>query len=158
MVVRVALLVCAVTLLGSDLCAQEAAQAAEPPTRPARPIAETVERLMRQPDFRLRIEVERPIELWVQPLLIRPEDTLQPRPRGSIYHQEYLRMTTPEAFRSSTLYPMGVGVDPGELVNGVRSMYRGWKEERIRQRVARELAEYLAAREAAQAATSAPAQ
>jgi hypothetical protein len=72
-------------------------------------------------------------------------------PGGTNWHQEYLRMNTPEAFRASTMYP-GVGVDPGEIVNGIKSLYHGWKEERIQQRVDRELAAYIAATEAARAA------
>ena len=143
----------AVVLLGGELRAQESAVQAPP----ARPITEAVERLFRQPDFRLNVTAERPVELWVKPRLVEPEDKLQPTPRGSYYHTEYLRMTTPEAFRSSSLYPMvSVGVDPGALLNGLRSAWQRWQEERIRMRVERELAEFLKARDAAAAATPAP--
>lgn len=33
-------------------------------------------------------------------------------PRFNGYHQEHLMMTTPEAFRQSTFYPMGMSIDP----------------------------------------------
>jgi hypothetical protein len=153
MQIRVAI-VFALTFLGGDLRAQEAAQ---PQEAPRRPIAETVERLMRQPDFRLNVTVDEPVELWVKPLFIRPQDKLQPTPVGTYYHTEYLRMTTPEAFRSSTLYPMGVGVDPGDIANGFRRAWRSWQEERIRKRVEQELADFLAAQDKAQAAAPTPA-
>src|SRR5687768_14371351 len=95
--------VIAAILMSGELRAQEPQPA---PVRSATPIADSLVRLSRHPDFRLNVTAERPIELWVKPLLVRPEDKLQPRPVGTYYHTEYLRMTTPEAFRSSTLYPM----------------------------------------------------
>jgi hypothetical protein len=138
--------VVAAGLLGGELRAQESAVQAPA----ARPITQAVERLFRQPDFRLNVTAERPVELWVKPRLVEPEDKLQPTPRGTYYHTEYLRMTTPEAFRASTLYPMvSVGVDPGALMEGFRRAWQSWQEERIRTRVERELDEFLADRHAA---------
>ena len=145
-------LVAAVLVISGDLRAQEPAESQPAQLRSATPIADSIVRLSRQPDFRLNVTADRPVELWVTPLFIRPEDKLQPRPRGTYYHSEYLRMTTPEAFRSSTLYPMGVGVDPGAITSGFRRAWQGWQEERVRRRVEQELADFLAAREAQAAA------
>jgi hypothetical protein len=72
-------------------------------------------------------------------------------PRFNAYHQEHLMMTTPEAFRTSTFYPIGVGIDPAVIVNAAKRAWRDWQTAKIRQRIAEE----LSALELARAATAA---
>ena len=60
-------------------------------------------------------------------------------PRFNGYHQEHLMMTTPEAFRTSTFYPIGIGVDPAVIVNAAKGAWRDWKMAKIRRRIAGEL-------------------
>lgn len=149
-----------VICLGGAVRAQDASQ-----TPPARPIAETAERLARElwplevtsrvdqegrPRFRANITET---QIVLPPLWGPPDKAWIPvPPRGSIYHQEFLAMVTPEAFRASTLYPMGIGVDPGAIFQGLKQAWGDWQEERVRKRVERELAEFLA-RVAAQSTT-----
>jgi len=60
-------------------------------------------------------------------------------PRFNAYHQEHLMMTTPEAFRTSTFYLIGIGVDPAVIVNAAMRAWRDWQTVKIRQRIAEEL-------------------
>lgn len=67
---------------------------------------------------------------------------LPPLPRGSrLYHQEFLARVTPEAFRRSTLGPIGqVSTDPGTVLHGIRTAWREHQAKRIRERIDQELA------------------
>lgn len=88
------------------------------------------------PTFRLTIEEETPRPPWeedpVVPLYIRTQ-----RPA---YHHEYLMQVTPEAFRSSTLYP-GVDILPAieAFFDGVADQARDRREAQTRRKVRKEL-------------------
>jgi hypothetical protein len=98
-----------------------------------------------KPVFRVRIQAwtfsGRP---WDQNAKSVPDYV---RPSMPLYHYEYLQMTTPEAFRASTLYP-GFAFDPGEL----KKAYLRWRhaaaEQRAREEVRRDFEAYLQARAA----------
>jgi hypothetical protein len=139
------------------LCANATAQ--EAPPDPARPITESAERIGRElwpqdtrvsideqgrPRFRESIEIELPPAPWVE-----DEKGIHYRPKGgSVYHDEYLRMMVPEAFRASTFYPIGtVSVDPATIVNGIKSAWRGWQEQRVRERIRKEVEALTAAQD-----------
>jgi hypothetical protein len=131
--------------------AQEAAQSLS-----ERPITETAERIARQlwpvevdqgsldeqgrPRFRTSVEAS-PIVLplpWLNDPVTGP---IQPRSR--LYHAEFLSVVTPEPFRASALTAAaggGVGVDPGAMLDGVKSVWRDWQTRRVRERIERELA------------------
>ena len=64
---------------------------------------------------------------------------------GSIYHQEMLEAVVPQEFRASTFNPAGVSVDPATILNGIRGAWRDFQARRIREQIARELAELEAA-------------
>lgn len=137
------------------LCATADAQEAPPTPAPGRPITESADRIGRElwpqemrisvdeqgrPRFRESIEVDMPPAPWVE-----GEMGIYWRPSGgSMYHYEYLRMMTPEAFRAGVLYPCCVSVDPGEIVNGIKSAWRSRQEQRVRERIRKEV-EALAA-------------
>ena len=89
------------------------------------------------PVFRAQVTV------YVRPLPVAWHLTEKPgplNPRFNLYHQEHLMMTTPEAFRTSTFYPIGVGFDPATVVNAAKKVWRDWQTARIRNRIAEELA------------------
>ena len=129
--------------------------AQESPTAPSpRPIAESAERLAHElwpievdeqgrPRFRAGVTIQRfvlPLP-WVdpeaQPSLFRPRG-------GSLLHHQFLEAVTPEAFRASTLFPIGITVDPGAMYQDFKAMWRRWQEQRVRARVAKELEEFRA--------------
>jgi hypothetical protein len=138
-------------------------------SRPARPIAETAERIARElwsigdaastdelgrPQFRASVTVDE----FVLPLPWFETDPAigRFRRRGTLYHQEFLSVVTPEAFRAGTLNGAaagaGVSVDPGTMFDGLRSAWRSWQERRVRERIEREVAE-LRARSAAESSS-----
>ena len=132
--------------------------AQEPPASPpARPIAESAARLARQlwsvddsastdeqgrPRFRASVTVDE----WVLPPPWYETDPASGRFRrpGTLYHQEFLSVVTPEAFRASTFNAGGVSVDPGTMFDGFKSAWRRWQERRVRERIEREVAELRA--------------
>ena len=134
-------------LLGASVGAQEAA--------PARPIAKAAERVARElwptdvsgsiddqgrPRFRTTVTV---IE-FALPVPWQDVDANRApfKPRGgNLHHHQFLAQVTPEEFRSGVLYPAGLTVDPGEIFNGVKSVWRSWQEKRVRQRIAKEVEE-----------------
>jgi hypothetical protein len=139
-----------VLCFGSELFAQDAA-----PRPGTGPIAQSADRLARQmwpidpdalvdddgrPRFRATviIEDEELSPPWLEPYGIHDNSV----------HRQFLRQVTPEGFRSSTLYPIGMSVDPATIVNGVKSAWRSWQEQRIRERIRKEV-EQLEARRAA---------
>jgi hypothetical protein len=164
--VRIALMmVGAFTGLADSTNAQEA-----PASSPGRPIAESAERIARQlwsvddsastdeqgrPRFRASVTVD---EFVLPPPWYEtdPSSSRFRRP-GTLYHQEFLSVVTPEAFRGGTLngaaVGAGVSVDPGTIVDGFKSAWRGWQERRVRERIEREVAE-LRARAAAESSPS----
>ena len=134
-------------LLGASVGAQEPA--------PARPIAETAERIARElwpadvsssiddqgrPRFRATVTVDE----FALPVPWQEVDANRApfKPRGgNLHHHQFLAQVTPEEFRSSVLYPTGITVDPGEMFNGLKSAWRSWQEKRVRERIGKELKE-----------------
>ena len=55
-------------------------------------------------------------------------------------------MTTPEAIRTSTFYPIGVGVDPAVIVNAAKGAWRVGKTAKTRRRLPDELEAHERAR------------
>ena len=129
------------------LSANVAAQSAEP-QKPT-PIADTVNRMARDfwstqadPAIRNTPVFRSSVTLDFRPLPVPWHLTERPGPRNprfNAYHQEHLMMTTPEAFRTSTFYPIGMGIDPAVIVNATKGAWRDWKTTRIRRRIADEL-------------------
>lgn len=154
--VRITLMV-----IGGFACAGDGMHAQEtPPSRPARPITESAERLAQElwagddrratdeqgrPLFRTNVTVSR----FVLPL---PWQNTEPafgpvQPRGRLYHQEFLSVVTPEPFRAgavSAASGAGVGMDPGAMFGGVRTAFRNWQARRARERIEREAAQLRA--------------
>lgn len=94
------------------------------------------------PVFRIRIEELVPRYVWLAWDPAR--DTAVPsyvRPRVPLAHYEYLRMTTPEAFRASTLYPAGTDLlGPSQsLIGGIRDWLHRREAEAARRRIKEEL-------------------
>ena len=131
-----------------------------------RPITESAERIARElwsvddsvatdeqgrPQFRASVTVN---EFILAPPWYESDPAIgRFRRPGTLYHQEFLSVVTPEAFRAGTLYGAaagaGVSVDPGTMFNELRSAWRSWQERRARERIEREVAE-LRARAAAE--------
>ena len=150
--VRTALLVImGFVCLGAGPGAQDAR------SQPARPIAESAERVARdlwpvgdhgatdeqgRPRFRTSVMVNQ----FLLPLPWHETDPAAGRFRrpGTVHHQEFLSLVTPEEFRGGTFYTVGVGVDPGAVFDGVTSAWRNWQARRARERIAREAAELRA--------------
>jgi len=146
------------------LGADGAAQSAEP-EKPT-PITDTANRIAKHlwstqadpvvlpntPLFRTSVTVD----VW-PPLPVPWHLTEKPGPRNprfNAYHQEHLMMTTPEGFRTSTFYPIGMSIDPAVIVNGAKSAWRDWQTARIRKRIAEEVEALERARAAAAAANA----
>jgi len=70
------------------------------------------------------------------------------RPSMPLAHYEFLRMVTPQAFWASTLYPGGIGFDPGALWQALVKARHEAAERRARADVRRDLDAYLRARDA----------
>jgi hypothetical protein len=119
--------------------------------RRARPITDSAERIAREtwPVERgtttdegvtiFRAETEVDTEAFKLPPPWMNDQRMGPRADGTAAHRERLRVTTPEAYRRSMLYPVGVGVDPAVIVNGVKSAWRSWQEHRVRERIQKEV-------------------
>ena len=132
-----------------------------PASHPGRPIAESAERIARElwsidesastdeqgrPRFRASVTVD---EFVLPPPWYETDPAIgRFRRPGTAYHQEFLSVVTPEAFRASTFNAGGVSVDPGTVFDGFKSAWRSWQERRARERIEREVAE-LRARAAA---------
>jgi hypothetical protein len=73
------------------------------------------------------------------------------RPGMPMYHYDYLLMTTPEAFRASTLYPGAIGLPIGALIEAlgkkIGEARRRRAEASARAEVTAALQELLACRE-----------
>ena len=104
-----------------------------------------------QPDDRpvFRVRVERRADVWVwKPPTAVPDYVMPPMP---LYHYEFMEQVTPEYFRASTLYPVGIPV--GSLLRwlsktaGEQSRRR--REASAREEVRRALEDLAKAREAA---------
>jgi hypothetical protein len=133
-----------------------------PASRPARPIADSAERIARErwstddsastdeqgrPRFRASVTVD---EFVLPPPWYETDPAIgRFRRPGTAYHQEFLSVVTPEAFRASTFNAGGVSVDPGTMFGGIKSAWHSWQERRARERIEREVAE-LRARAAAE--------
>lgn len=94
---------------------------------------------LNRPRFRLTVQGEWLIGLppWV-PLDPGPVAPWV-KPNMPAAHFEYLRMSVPEEFRSGALYPMGTGVDPGGLWNGIRQSVRAGRARKTREQIEEEL-------------------
>ena len=137
-------------------------RAQEAPASSPRPIADSAERIARElwsvddsastdeqgrPRFRASITVD---EFVLPPPWYETDPAIgRFRRPGTLYHQEFLSVVTPEAFRASTFNAGGVSVDPGTMFDGIKSAWRSWQEKRVRERIEREVAE-LRARAAAE--------
>ena len=90
----------------------------------------------KRPTFRITVDEKTPPPPWeddpVVPLYVRTQ-----RPA---YHHEYLRLTTPEAFRAGTLYP-GMNVLPAldEFFDSIGDEMRQQKEQEFRHKIRKEL-------------------
>lgn len=137
--------------LGGGVRAQEA-----PPSQSTRPVTESAERIARElwavgdpgpteeqgrPLFRTSVTVA--ASQFALPLPWQETDPAlgRFRPRGRLYHQEFLSVVTPEAFRGGALATGGVGVDPGTMFDGVTKIWRNWQARRVRERIEREVAQ-----------------
>jgi hypothetical protein len=96
------------------------------------------------PIFRVKI-IERHL------LIERPwqDDGVVPayvRPPQPIYHYDFLYAVTPEAFRSATLYPIGVPVMPAveAAQKAIAGTIRSYKQQRARDRVKSEIRRFRA--------------
>jgi hypothetical protein len=97
----------------------------------ARPPAEGL------PTFRTSVTVH---ENLTPPWVVPPR-TAAPRPRGSLYHEEFLVLVTPgPSGRSAPTPAAQVSTDPGELLQGVKTWWRARQAKRERERAEREIA------------------
>lgn len=81
--------------------------------------------------------------VWPPMWSLDPDEPVQRRPAGgTLTHYQFLMAVTPEDFRAGALYLVGFPVDPGALVDGVKSSWRGWRARRARERVEKELADF----------------
>ena len=138
--VRITLMILGVfSGLAGGIHAQEA-----PASSSARPIADSAERIARElwsvddsestdeqgrPRFRASITVD---EFVLPPPWYETDPAIgRFRRPGTLYHQEFLSVVTPEAFRGGTLngaaVGAGVSVDPGTVFDGIKSV---WLERR----------------------------
>jgi hypothetical protein len=140
---RLALLAC-VLCLSPVLRAQETDRQASP-----RPIQDSAARIAREywptdiatftideqgrPRFRSGVTATLPSPPWQ--LSSEPEPS---RYRGAISHQEMLRVMTPQEFSTPLI---SGSVDPGEMYNGIKKVWREWQARRIHERVMKEIAE-----------------
>jgi hypothetical protein len=147
---------------GAGVRAQEATEGQAP-----RPITEAADRIAQElwavedhvatddqgrPRFRTSVTVT--ATPFVLPLPWQETDPAARRFRrpGTLYHQEFLSLVTPDAFRGGAATAgTGVGVDPGAVWDGVTNVWRNWQARRARERIEREVAELQR-----QAATSPP--
>jgi hypothetical protein len=99
-----------------------------------RPPATITVRVTNMPVFRVRVSGQRRYDLLWEEHAVRAPYV---RPQQPIYHFEYLRMTTPEALRASTLYPGGISVMPAvtSLRKWIRQGLRSNPEARARREV-----------------------
>jgi len=132
------------------LCASPALHAQERTAWSAeRPISKSAERIARElwpiavttspPDEEGRPRFRSGITVTMLPPPWWPTPDTAPTPaRGAISHQEMVRMMTPQQFST----PMVSGsVDPGSIVQSIRSAWRDWQARRIQERIMRELEE-----------------
>lgn len=101
------------------------------------------------PVFRLRIEAFELEPAWKDRSMVPP----YVRPWFPLYHHEFLEQAdylspTPGVFRSATLFPTGIPVDPlvRMLVKEIKAARRASQEKRARKTVSEELAALLACR------------
>jgi hypothetical protein len=75
------------------------------------------------------------------PRWVVPPRTAAPRPRGSLYHEEFLVLVTPgPSGRTGPTPAAQISTDPGELLRGVRTWWRERQAKRERERAEREIA------------------
>ena len=93
---------------------------------------------LNRPRFRLTVQGEWLVGLppWVPPDPVVP-GWIQPSMARS--HFEYLRMSVPEAFRRSALYPMGVTTNVGAAWGGIQQSIRDRRARKTREEIAEEL-------------------
>lgn len=91
-----------------------------------------------RPRFRLTVQGEWIVGLppWAPPDSVVP-GWIQPSTARS--HFEYLRMSVPEAFRRSALYPMGVTTNVGSAWGGIQQSIRNRRARKTREEIAEEL-------------------
>jgi hypothetical protein len=156
--VRTVTLRAAVILIGACTCLGVGVRAQEAPQRPPpAPITESAERLARElwpiderglmdkrgrPPFRSSVTAT-PLVLPLPWLETDAAWRRFQRP-GRLYHQEFLSVVTPEAFRGGALAAAGVAVDPGAMFGGVKTAWRNWQARRVHERVEKEVAQLRA--------------
>jgi hypothetical protein len=75
------------------------------------------------------------------PPWVVPPKTAAPRPRGSLYHEEFLVLVTPGPSGKSAPTPAAqASTDPGELLQGVKTWWRARQAKRERESAEREIA------------------
>lgn len=75
------------------------------------------------------------------PLWVVPPKTVTPRPRGSVYHEQFLALVnTGPSGRVAPAPAAQVSTDPGELLQGVKTWWRARQAKRERERAEREIA------------------
>jgi hypothetical protein len=147
-------------LLCPVMCPVVGLRAQEPPrpsTPSARPVTDTAERIARDlwptavfastdngSPSHFRVDVSAQAFALPVPWLSPADPSARIRRPGSQLHRQFLYDTTPEAFRASTLYPIGITVDPGAIGHGVKARWRNWRARRIHERVEREAAQLRA--------------
>ena len=99
-----------------------------------------------RPVFKMAIESWKVGSLWAD---ISPVPSYI-RSRYPSYHDEFLRLVTPEDFRAGTLYPAAIGLPIGPLLELLGKQmawpHRKTKQERARDEVRQALDEVLACR------------
>jgi hypothetical protein len=144
-----------VIVIGVCACLGVGVRAQEAPQRPPpAPITESAERLARElwpidgrglmdergrPPFRSSVTAT-PLVLPLPWLETDAAWRRFQRP-GRLYHNEFLSVVTPEAFRGGVFTAAEVRVDPGEMYGGVKKAWRSWQARRVRERIAREVAD-----------------
>ena len=97
-----------------------------------------------RPVFRVKVEAwVFTYQPWEEPQKGVPSYV---RPSMPLAHYEFLRMVTPQAFWASTLYPGGVGFDPGALWHELVKAKHEAAERHAREEVRRDFDAYLRAR------------
>ena len=99
-----------------------------------------------RPVFKMAVESWQVGSLWAD---IFPVPSYI-RSRYPSYHDEFLRLVTPEDFRAGTLYPAAIGLPIGPLLELLGKQmawpHRKTKEDRAREEVRQALDEVLACR------------
>ena len=147
-------------MIAACLCAATVASAASPQQeKPSRPEPAPLRKAIKELDisrWTIRPPAEGPPTFRTSvtahenltPLWVVPPRTGAPRPRGSLYHEEFLVLVNPGPSGKSAPTPVAqVSTDPGELLQGVKTWWRARQAKRERERAKREIAVLRCSRE-----------